>query len=195
MKHCLKPVFTLAAFALISASSVYAETEMVIALKTDNFELTETDISTLAIGEAKTVETDSGSIIDILRTADGAEVYVDGELLEMDFDHEGVHGKHMIRKHVEVICEDDEGCDESVITILSGDEDSPHWVVEEGENVFIHKEIEISCTDEEEGTSCSDKMIWISDGEDMDLEEIHEMHKGEEGHKVIVIKKQVKSED
>ena len=29
----------------------------------------------------------------------------------------------------------------------------------------------------------------------MDLEEIHEMHKGEEGHKVIVIKKQVKSED
>ena len=82
MKHCLKTVFTLAAFALIATGSVYAETEMVIALKTDKFELTETDISTLAIGEARTIETDSGSVIDILRTADGADIYVDGELLK-----------------------------------------------------------------------------------------------------------------
>ncbi len=37
----------------------------------------------------KTIETDSGKIIDILRTADGAEIYVDGELLEMNFDDEG----------------------------------------------------------------------------------------------------------
>ena len=152
MKHYLKSVFTLTALALISANSVYAETEMIIALKTDNFELTETDISTLAVGEAKTIETDSGSIIDILRTADGAEIYVDGKLLEMDFDHEGVHGEHMIRKHVEVICEGDEGCDENVITVVSGDED-------------------------------------------IDLEEFHEIHKGEEGHKVIVIKKQINTED
>ena len=195
MKHYLKPVFTLAALALISASSVGAETEMIIALKTDNFELIETDISTLAVGEAKTIETDSGSIIDILRTADGAEVYVDGELLEMDFDHGDQHGKHMIKKHVEVICEGDEECDENVITVLSGDEDSPHWMVEEGENVVIHKEIEISCSDEEEGTHCIDKMIWVSDGEDIDLEELHEMHKGEEGHQVIVIKKQVDTVD
>jgi hypothetical protein len=194
MKHFLKPIFTLAAFALIAANSVYAETEIIIALKTDNFELTETDISALAIGEAKTIETESGSIIDILRTTDGAEIYVDGELLEMDFDHEGIHGEHMIKKHVEVICESDEDCGEHVI-VLSGDEDVSDWVTEKGDNIFIHKEIELSCTDDEEGTSCSDKMIWVSEGEDIDLEEIHEMHKGEDSHKVIVIKKQINTQD
>lgn len=195
MKRYLKPIFTISAFALIAANSVYAETEMVIALKTDKFELTETDISTLAIGEAKTIETDSGSIIDILRTPDGAEIYVDGGLVEMDFDHEGMHEGHMIRKHVEVICEDDEDCDEHVITIMGSDEDIPHWVNEEGENVFIHKEIEISCTDEEDETRCEDKMIWVSDGGDINLEEIHEMHEGEGAYKVIVIKKQTTSQD
>lgn len=195
MKHCFKPVLTLAAFALIATQSVYAETEMIIALKTDKFELTETDISSLAVGEAKTIETDSGSVIDILRTAEGAEVYVDGELLQMDFDHESQHGKHMMKKHVEVICEGDEGCDENVITVVSGDEDGTHWAVEEGGNVFIHKEIEVSCTDEEEGASCSDRIIRVTDGEDVDLEQIHEMHEGEGSHKVIVIKKQINTQD
>ena len=144
MKHYLKPVFMLSVFVLIAANSAFAETEMVIALKTDKFELTETDISTLAIGEAKTIETDSGSIIDILRTAEGAEIYVDGELLEMDFDYEG--------KHVEVICEDDNECDEHVIIVAGGEED-------------------------------------------INIEELHEMHNGEEGHKVIVIKKQINTQD
>jgi len=151
MKHYLKPIFALTACAFFAVNSVHAETEMVIALKTDKFELTETDISTLAIGEAKTIETESGSIIDILRTADGAEIYVDGELLEMDFDHEGIHAEHMIKTHVEIICEDEEACDENVITIMNGD--------------------------------------------DIDLEEIHGMHGGEEGHKVIIIKKQINTQD
>jgi len=194
MKHYLKPVFVLAAFTLVAANSVYAEKQMVIALKTDKFELTETDISTLAVGEATTIETESGSIIDILRTADGAEVYVDGELLEMDFDHEGMHEKHIVKKHVEVICDDDEDCEEHVI-VLSGDEDVSGWENEGGENVFIHKEIELTCIDEDDGASCEDKMIWVSEGGDIDLEELHEMHKGEEGHKVIVIKKQINSKD
>jgi len=49
MKRYLKPVFALSMFALLNATTVLAETEqkMVIALKTDGFELTETNISTL----------------------------------------------------------------------------------------------------------------------------------------------------
>jgi len=194
MKHYLKPVFTLFVFILITANSVFAETEMIIALKTDAFELAQTDISALAIGEAKTIETESGSIIDILRTADGAEIYVDGELLEMDFDHEGLHEGHMVKKHVEVICTDDEACDEHVI-VLSDDVDVSNWPVEEGENVVIHKEIELTCSDEDETGHCEDKMIWVSEGEDIDLEKIHEMHNGEQGHKVIVVKKQINTRD
>jgi hypothetical protein len=80
MKHNLGPVFALFTFALLTSASALAQSreKMVIALEADDFKLAETDISTLAIGEAQTIETDSGRIIDILRTSDGAEIYVDG---------------------------------------------------------------------------------------------------------------------
>jgi len=204
MKGYLKPVFALAAISLLAAGNVQADTEekMIIALKTDDFEMTETDVSSLAVGESQTIETDSGKVIDLLRTADGVEIYVDGELLEMSFDSEGLHqesshGDHMIKKHVEIICDSDEECDKNVYVMTGDDTDISSFVTDSGENIVIHKEIELTCTTEEEGTSCSDKMVWISDGEDIDLEELHEMHmNGEgEGHKVIVIKKHVVTED
>ena len=156
MKRYLKPVFTLSMFALLNATTVLAETEqkMIIALKTDGFELTETDISTLAVGEAQTIETDGGKVIDILRTSEGAEIYVDGELLEMNFSHEGLHEENGMEKHVEIICDSDE-----------------------------------------EESDCADKMIWVSSDEDIDIEELHEMHKNDEGHKVIVIKKKIVAKD
>jgi hypothetical protein len=96
MKHYLGPVFALLALALLTSASARAQTreKVVIALETDDFELTETDISTLAIGEAQTIETDSSKIIDILRTSAGAEIYVDGELLDMNFNDEGLHAEH-----------------------------------------------------------------------------------------------------
>ena len=73
MKHFLKPVLALTSFVVFTTMSVQAETQekMVIALKTNDFELTETDISALAIGQSQTIETDSGQVIDILRTTDG----------------------------------------------------------------------------------------------------------------------------
>jgi hypothetical protein len=37
--------------------------------------------------------------------------------------------------------------------------------------------------------------VWISDGENFDLEELHEMHDGGEGHKIIVIEKEIIKED
>lgn len=195
MKHYLRPVFTLAVLLLLTATWVQAASEekMVIALKTDDFELAETDISELAIGEAQTIETESGTVIDILRTADGAEIYVDGELLDMDFDEEGLHEEHVIQKHVEIVCDDEEECDKHVIVL--GDDDNSEWVTADGKNVFIHKEVEISCTDDEDGTTCSEHMVLMSDDEDFDLEELHEAHQSGEGHKVIVIKKDIVSKN
>lgn len=195
MKHYLRPVFTLAVLLLLTATWVQAASEekMVIALKTDDFELAETDISELAIGEAQTIETESGTVIDILRTADGAEIYVDGELLDMDFDEEGLHEEHVIQKHVEIVCDDEEECDKHVIVL--GDDDNSEWVTADGKNVFIHKEVEISCTDDEDGTTCSEHMVLMSDDEDFDLEELHEAHQSGEGHKVIVIKKDIVSQN
>jgi len=204
MKGYLKPIFALAATALLATGNVQADTEekMIIALKTDDFEMTNTDISSLAIGESQTIETDSGQVIDLLRTADGVEIYVDGELLEMGFDSEGLHEEgaheaHIITKHVEVICDDDEECDKNVFVFTGDDTDIASFITDDGENIFVHKEIELTCTSDEEGTDCSDNMIWVSEGDDIDLQELHEMHMaGEgEGHKVIIIKKHVVTED
>ncbi len=130
MKHHLAPVLVFAAMAILACTSALAETgeKMVIALATDDFELAETDISTLAIGEAKTIETDSGKIIDILRTTDGAEIYIDGELLEMNLDDEDRHEVKRVSKQVEITCDDEGECHKNV-TILSGDEnESLHWL-------------------------------------------------------------------
>ena len=196
MKHYLRPVFALFVLALLTSASVFAETreKMVIALQTDDFELAETDISTLAIGEAKTIETDSGKVIDILRTNDGAEIYVDGELLELNFNDDNLHEEHMMEKHVEIVCDSEEECDENIF-ILSGDgHEESEWVAADGEHVSIHREIEIRC-DDEEGSDCSHEMILISDDGDIDLEELHEQHGSGEAHKVIVITKVHVTED
>lgn len=206
MKGYLKPIFALAALALLMTGTVQADSEekMIIALKTDDFEMTETDISSLAVGESQTIETDSGQVIDLLRTTDGVEIYVDGELLEMSFDSEGLHeegshGGHMIKKHVEIICDDDEECDKNVFVMTGDDTDIASFITDDGESIVIHREIELTCNSEEEGTSCADKMVWISESDDIDLQELHEMHmEGEdegEGHKIIIIKKHVVTED
>lgn len=122
MKHYLGPVFAIAACVTLACVSAHAQTteRMVIALKTDDFELTETDISTMAVGEAQTIVSQSGKIIDILRTSEGAEVYVDGELLEMHLDDENLHQEHIVEKHVEIECETGEECEETVF-ILADD--------------------------------------------------------------------------
>jgi hypothetical protein len=197
MNRYLKLNFALVLLAIFVSGTVLAETEekMIIALKTDHFELAETDISTLAVGEAKTIETESGKVIDIIRTADGAEIYVDGERLEMDFDHEGLHEEHMIRKHIEIICDEGEDCDKHTVIHAEGDTDISEWMVEGGDHVIIRKEIELSCTDDESGTSCSDSKVWVTDDEDIDIEALHGMHTNGEARKVIVIKKQIDSEN
>ena len=81
MKHYMKIIFSMAALALLATASVQAETEekIVIALKTHDFDLAETEVSSLAVGESQTIETESGKVIDILRTTDGVELYIDGE--------------------------------------------------------------------------------------------------------------------
>lgn len=191
MKHYSKLIFALISLALLASTPVGAETieKMVIALQTDEFELTETDISTLAIGEAQTIETDSGKIIDILRTAEGAEIYVDGELLEMNFDSGDLHEEHVIIRDVEIVCDNDEECSENIIIHVADDSDALERVTADGENVFIHKKVEITCTDDQEGTHCSDQVVWVSDDEGIDIEKLHDGHEGGAGDKFIVIKK------
>lgn len=144
----MKPQLPLIAAALLFAAGTLTavagdsaethEEHMVIALITDDFELPETDISHLAVGDAETVFTESGQTIDILRTEDGVEIYVGGELLEMDSE---LHGHRVVHKHVEVICGEEEECEEMVW--ISEDEDAGaglHEIDEHHGKVIIIKE-------------------------------------------------------
>ena len=113
MIHKLILLLAVAVFMLGAASLSAGEDKMVIALTTDDFELAETDVSDLEIGDSETIYTQSGKTIDLLRTADGIEIYVDGELLELGLgDEEGIHeGHHIVHQHVEVDCDTEEDCD------------------------------------------------------------------------------------
>lgn len=113
MIHKLILLLAVVVFTLGSASLSAGEDKMVIALTTDDFELAETDVSDLEIGDSETIYTQSGKTIDLLRTADGIEIYVDGELLELGLDgEEGIHeGHRIVHQHVEVDCDTEEDCD------------------------------------------------------------------------------------
>ncbi|MBT8055248.1 MAG: hypothetical protein KJN69_15230 [Gammaproteobacteria bacterium] len=104
------------------AEAVHEE-KIVIALSTDDFDLPETDISHLGIGDAETIHTESGKTIDLLRTEEGVEIYLDGERLDMGTEgDEGLHGEHAVmHKRVEVVCETEDDCEETVW--MSGDEE------------------------------------------------------------------------
>jgi len=135
MKHYFGSVFVLLAFVLLTSASALAQTreKVIIALETDDFELAETDISTLAIGEAQTIETDSGKIIDILRTNDGVEIYVDGELFEMNFNDEDLHEEHMMTRHVEIVCDNGEECDENIMITNHDEHEASELATADGE--------------------------------------------------------------
>ena len=101
--------------------------EMLIALHTDEFDLREADISHLAPGDVETIVTDSGRTIDLLRTEEGIEVYIDGELLDIGGLHgRALHeGRHQVHERWEVICANDElpdaECDEEIIVVPDSD--------------------------------------------------------------------------
>ncbi len=102
-------------FTILCAGSAFADTpeKMIIKLKTSEFEIAETDISDLQVGDAETIVTDSGKIIDLLRTDDGVEIYIDGELLDIpDLSGAGLDGgMHKIvhkQKHFECLVDGDD---------------------------------------------------------------------------------------
>jgi hypothetical protein len=176
--------------------------QTMIALHTDDFELAETDVSDLAIGESKTIVTESGKTIDLLRTEDGMEIYLDGELLDLEFgsgaelhsDHAGLH------KKIEVVCTGADDCEETVWVSESGDEhiSAGH---DGTKTRVIKREIIIECDTEDD---CSERKIFIAEGDaaDLDLEatggDVHviRLHEDEAGlqdetGQLVIIKKKI----
>jgi hypothetical protein len=109
--------------AIAGGADPVEEEQIVIALSTDDFELAETDLSHMEVGDAESFTTDSGKRIDLLRTETGVEIYVDGEMIEAGtFGDDELHlGHKVVDAHVEVICHSENDCEKTVL--ISGDED------------------------------------------------------------------------
>ena len=136
------------------------EEKYVIAVKTDDFELAETDVSGLATGESKTIVTDDGTTIDILRTQDGLEMYVDGVLAELNLNDLADGGHAGLHKTIQVTCQESGECEESVW--ISEDTSVELGYSTDGEETrIITREIRIEC-DQKDG--CDQQKLWITDG-------------------------------
>ncbi len=99
------------------------EKKIVIAVKTDDIDLKEMDISHLQPGDSETIVTDSGKTVDILKTEDDVEIYVNGKLLDVGphmKNRHGDHPVHVVHKQVEINCDSDEDCEEMVWTETDG---------------------------------------------------------------------------
>lgn len=115
--------------------------KVMVAFKTDDVELHEMDLSHLQPGDSETIRTDSGKTIDLLRTEDDVEVYIDGKLLDAGSaaagQHRAVRVKH---EDIDIVCADDAECEEMVL--LSKDELEAYGEQHDGEKVvIIRKEV------------------------------------------------------
>lgn len=161
-----------------------AEQKIVVALKTDDFEIQKTDLSHLAVGDAETIVTDSGKTVDLLRTEDGIEVYVDGELI----DPGSHHGEHHAVHKIKIICgDDDEDCGElpEISDVLDIDIKQFHGgdqkiIVMRGEDEEWEVESLGEGAHEVHGT-----LHIVREFDELDADEMHEEHE----RKVIVIRK------
>jgi len=158
---------------------------IIMKLKSDEVELDEIDVSDLEVGDAHTVFTDGGETVDILRTVEGFEIYIDGEELKIPnvpLHMESLAGNMNFSSDIEVECvnEDDDDCDAHGMIIMSGDEDTEIDLSGKQAHVIrIHKEY----IDEEGGDPNGES------GHD----KTHDEHSG--AHKVIMIRKHVMEGD
>ncbi len=150
----------------------------VIKVGTGESDLIEADVTDLELGESRSFVTDSGKTVDILKAAEGIEIYIDGERIDIDGHADG-HVEHHERK-IAIQCDDTDGCDEMLADLM----------VEDDANVFVMRhDVEAVCDDSGE----CEKMVWIeSDGEELEhIEELHEEALEDGAHKVIIIRKEV----
>jgi hypothetical protein len=106
---------TVASAALAGGEPAHEVHEkIVVAISGDDFDLAETDVSHLGVGDAETIVTESGKTIDILRAENGIEIYVDGELMDAHGAMGAHKERHVIHKEIEIICDADDECEELV---------------------------------------------------------------------------------
>lgn len=166
----------------IIASDVHREHKIKLKLDGHGAELIEADVSDMAVGESRTWVTESGRTIDLLRSAEGMEVYIDGELVDTGYD--GAHGGGVVlHEDIDVACfSDSEGdCEKHAIFVdAQGDADELHGY----EVRVLTQTVELVCDDED--TEC-ERTVWIGEDGGVHEEALHQ-HQGEK-HRIIKIQK------
>lgn len=122
--HSLTVLFTILLFSAGALAGDTLHQHHVIKIKAGADEAFEADLLELAVGESETFVTESGKTIDLIRTTEGVEVYIDGELLDLGGPSpDGVH--KVIHRRVSVECQsdtDNEDCDHLVWLGADGDQ-------------------------------------------------------------------------
>ncbi len=66
--------------------------EMIIDVETAEFHIDKLDISDLETGDVETIYTEDGKTIDVMKTATGVDIFIDGE--KLDLPGTGIHAMH-----------------------------------------------------------------------------------------------------
>jgi len=156
--HCLAALcFTLATAAL--AGEPATGQVRLFKLKTGDGETVQADLSDLAVGESRTFVTDSGHTIDLLQSADGLEVYVDGELQDLGPDGNALHEHHVTvdaDNDWQCLADNGEDCDAHAMVFIDTDGDVQE--LDGTDAQALERHIEVIC---DENEAC-DKMVWVS---------------------------------
>lgn len=147
----LLQVSTLVLFGTFSAQAseqTKAERMVIVNTGDDSRHIETIDASELELGDAKTVFTEDGKTIDVLRTVDGLEIYINGKEVEipdipLDFAHMK-HGMDIDFEHdIECISDDEEECDIHGLMVMTDDVIVNSDSMEDGKHIIrIHKELE-----------------------------------------------------
>ena len=159
--------------------------EIKIKLKTDDFEMSETDLSHLEIGDSETLYTEDGKEIFVTRHEQGMTVEVDGKTIEMlDSLHAGHGDGYQVRKIIR--CHEGEECETEFDGLIEHDELQK---LHHGDGYAMGYRVEkiLECSSEDDCTE--DVQVWVdeSDG-DVVVETDGDSH-------VFVVKRHYKHDD
>lgn len=143
LKRCLVQSASIILLAILLAGTTLAggQTEVLIDVETDDIQIEQLDISHLEVGDSETIYTDDGRALDILRTAHGVEIFIDGEKLDIPSADGMGHNDDAEMHHkivIEVECDSDRD-DDCSNHHFSGD--NPEFRNAEHHKVIIVKEI------------------------------------------------------
>ena len=151
-RTCLTAVLACSALSISLAGEI-REFKHVIKVQTDGSDVIEADVSGMQPGEAMSFTTDSGKMVDILKSVDEFEIYIDGEQVA------GPPAAEQRQAHAALVHERMVTCEATDAQVCEGQHGQA-----------IHRKVEIHCDSETAG-DC-DSLI-VSGGEaDLVLEEI-----------------------